>query len=93
MGNFVGKVMLSRFVIAFLPRSKCIVKFMGAVTIYSDFGAAKSKISHCFHCFPIYLSCSDGMILVFRMLSFKPAFPLFSFTLSRSSTVPLCFLP
>ena len=27
----------------------------GAVTICSDFGAPQSKISHCFHCFPIYL--------------------------------------
>ena len=40
--NFVGKVMslpfnmLSRFAIAFLPRSKCL-KFVAAVTIHSDF--------------------------------------------------------
>ena len=33
---------------------------MAAVTICSDFGALKNKISHCFHCFPIYLSWSDG---------------------------------
>ena len=42
--TFVGKVMsllynmLSRLVIAFLPRSKCL-NFMAAVTICSDFGA------------------------------------------------------
>ena len=36
--------MLSRFAIAFLPRSKCLIKFMAAVTIYSDFGAPQNKI-------------------------------------------------
>ena len=46
---------LSSFVIAFLPRSKCLLNFMAAVTIHSDFGAQESKICHCFHCFPIYL--------------------------------------
>ena len=29
--------------------------FMAAVTICSDFGVQKNKVSHCFHCFPIYL--------------------------------------
>ena len=28
--------------------------FMAAVTICSDFGAQKDKVSHCFHCFPVY---------------------------------------
>ena len=46
--------MLSRLVIAFLPRSKCF-NFMAAVTICSDFGEPKNKVSHHFHCFPIYL--------------------------------------
>ena len=56
---FVGKVMsllfnmLSRLVIAFLPRNKHL-NFMAAVTICSDFGAPKI-VFHCFHCFPIYL--------------------------------------
>ena len=60
--NFVDKVMsllfnmLSRLVIAFLPRSKPL-NFMAAITIYSDFGAQKNKVSHCF---PIYLPWSDG---------------------------------
>ena len=31
-----------------------IVNFMAAITILSDFGAQKNKVSHCFHCFPIY---------------------------------------
>ena len=29
-------------------------------TICSDCGAQKYKLSHCFHCFPIYLPWSDG---------------------------------
>ena len=33
---------------------------MAAVTICSDFGAPKNKVSHCFHCFPTYLLWSDG---------------------------------
>ena len=33
---------------------------MAAVTICSDFGAPKNKVSHCFHCFPIYFPWSDG---------------------------------
>ena len=51
--TFVGKVMsyfliLSRFVIAFLPN------FMATVTIHSGFGAQENKVCYCFH-FPIYL--------------------------------------
>ena len=59
--TFVGKVMpllfnmLSRLVIAVLPRSKRL-NFIAAVTISSDFGAQKNKVGHCFHCFPIYLN-------------------------------------
>ena len=47
--TFVVKVMsllfsmLSRLVIAFLPRSKCLLYFMAAITICSDFGAPKTK--------------------------------------------------
>ena len=56
---FVGKVifllfnMLTKLVIAFLPRSMCL-NFMASVTICSDFGAQENKICHCLHCFPIY---------------------------------------
>ena len=58
---------------------------MAAVTICSDFGAQKNKVSHCFHCFPIYLPWSDAMgpdaiILLYWMLSFKPTFSLSFFT-------------
>ena len=35
----------------------------------------------------------DAMIFVFWMLSFKPSFPLSSFTSSRGCLVPLHFLP
>ena len=34
---------------------------MAAVTICSDFGAQKKKVSHSFHCFPTYLPWSDGI--------------------------------
>ena len=33
---------------------------MAAVTICSDFGAPKNKVSHCLHCFPLYLPWNDG---------------------------------
>ena len=59
--TFVSKVvsllfhMLSCFVIAFLPRIKCLLNFMAAVTICSDLGAPQNKVCHCCHCLPIYL--------------------------------------
>ena len=37
--------MLSRLVITFLPRSKCLFNFTAAITICSDFGAQKNKVS------------------------------------------------
>jgi len=48
--TFAGKVMsllfnmLSRLVITFLPRSKCLL-IMATVTICSDFGAPKNNLS------------------------------------------------
>ena len=56
---------------------------MAAITIRSDFGAKKNKVSHCFQYFPIYLPWNDGSRchdLSFWMLSFKPTFSLSSFT-------------
>ena len=59
--TFVGKVMsllfnmLSRLLITFLPRSKRLLISWLQSPFASDFGAQKSKVSHCFHCFPIYL--------------------------------------
>ena len=55
---------------------------MAAVTI-CDFGALQNKVSHYFHCFPIYLPWHDGTgchDIVFWMLSFKPNFSLSFFT-------------
>ena len=49
--TFVGKVMsllfnmLSRLVIAFLPRSRRVLNFMALVTICSDFGAPKNSLT------------------------------------------------
>ena len=61
--TFVGKVMsllfnmMSRFVIALLPRSKHLLiswlQSPSAVIL-----EPKIKVCHCFHCFPIYLSWS-----------------------------------
>ena len=56
---------------------------MATVTVLSDFGAQESEIWHCFHVFPICFSWSDRTRchdLCFWMLSFKPAFLLFSFS-------------
>ena len=87
--TFVGKVMsllfnmVCRLVVAFLPRSKCLLISWLQSPSAVDFGAQRNKVSHCFCCFPIYLSWSmgwDAMILVFWMLSFKPTFSLSSFT-------------
>ena len=64
--TFVGKVMslpfnmLSRLVITFLPRSKRLfISWLQSLS-GSDLGAQKNKVSHWFHCFPIYLPWSDG---------------------------------
>ena len=62
--TFVNKVMsllfnmLSRLVIAFLPRSnRLLISWLqspSAVILEPH-----KVVCHCFHCFPIYLSCSD----------------------------------
>ena len=64
--KFVRKMMslllsiLSRFVIAFFPRSKCLLiswlQSPSAVILEPK----KIKICHCFHFFPFYLPWSDG---------------------------------
>ena len=84
--TFVSKVMpllfnmLSRLVIAFLPRSRCL-NFMAAVIVHSDFGAQENKICHCFRFSPS-ICCEvtgpDALILVFLMSVFKPAWIVFS---------------
>ena len=87
--TLVGKVMsllfnmLSRLVIAFLPRSKrLLISWLQALSAVI-FGGEENKVCHCFHCFPSIcqeVMVLDALILVFRMLSFKPAFSLPSFT-------------
>ena len=100
--TFVGKVisllfnMLSRFVIAFLPRSKHLLiswlqspsavilepKKIKSVTV----SAVSPSICH-------EVMGLDATILVFDLLSFKPAFSLYSFIFIRGFLVPLGFLP
>jgi len=87
--TIVGKVMsllfnmLSRLVLAFLPRSKCLLiswlqspsavtlesKKIKSVTVYT----VSPSICH-------EVMGPDAMICIFRMLSFKPAFSLSSFS-------------
>ena len=60
---FVGKVrsllfnVLSKFVIAFLPRSKCLlISWMQSSSAPSEPSSTQeNKICHCFHFFPVYL--------------------------------------
>ena len=59
---------------------------MAEITICSDFGTQKNKVSHGLHCFPIYIPWVMGleaMIFVFWMLSFKPTSSLSSFIFIR----------
>ena len=65
--TFVGKVLsllfntLSRFVIAFVPRSKYLLiswlQSPSTVTLEPK----KIKSCHCFHCYVLYLPWSDGV--------------------------------
>ena len=69
---------------------------MAAVIICSDFGASRNEVSHCFHCFPIYLPWSDGtnaMIFIFWMWSLSLMFHSPLSLSSSGSLVPLHFLP
>ena len=63
---FVGKVMslllnmLSRLVITFLPRSKCLlISWLQSPSVVI-LEPPKNKVWHCFHCFPIYFPWCDG---------------------------------
>ena len=91
--TFVGKVMsllfntLSRFVIALLPRSKCL-SFKAAVTIHSDFGAQENNVCHYFHFFPTYLPLSDGIEC--RDLSFVECWVLSQLFHSTLSYIYMC---
>ena len=52
--------MLSRLVITFLPRSKRLLISWLQSPSAVIFEPPQNKVSHCFHCFPIYLLLSDG---------------------------------
>ena len=60
--TFVGKVMsllfnmLSSLVIAFLPRSKCLLISWLQSQSSVILEPPKNEVSFCFHCFPIYLT-------------------------------------
>ena len=59
--TFVDKVMsLSRLILAFLPKSKCLLISWLQSSSAVILEPKKKKIWHCFHCFPIYLPWSDG---------------------------------
>ena len=101
--TFVGKVMslcfnmLSRLVIAFLPRSRCLLiswlQSPSAVILESKKIKSVVTVSLVSPSICHEVMGPDAMILVFWMLSFKPAFPLSSFQpSSRGSLVPLRFL-
>ena len=86
--NFVGKVMsllfnmLSRLVIAFLPRSKCLLIswLQSPSTVILEPQKLKSlTVSIVSPSICHEVMGPDAMILVFWMLSFKPTFSLFSF--------------
>ena len=101
--TFVSKEMsllfnrLSRFLIAFLPRSNhlLISRLQSLSTVILE--PKKRKICHCFHLFPFYLPWNDGArcndLSFLWILSFKLAFSLFSFTLIKrffSSSFSFC---
>ena len=65
--TFVVKVMsllfnmLSRLVITFLPRSKCLlISWLQSPYAVILEPPLPNKVWHCFHCSPIYLPWSDG---------------------------------
>ena len=99
--TFVGKVMslllnmLSRFVIAFLARSKhLIISWLQSpsAVIFEP----KKRKCHCFYFFPSIcheVMGPDAIILVFWTLSLSQLFHSPFSLSSRGSLVPLCFLP
>ena len=100
--TFVGKVMcflfntLSRFVIAFPPRSNhlLISWLQSPSTMILEPKKRKSVTASTFSpstCHEVL--GPNAMILVFLIFNFKPAFPLYSFILIKKFLVPLYFLP
>ena len=90
--TFVSKVMsllfnmLSRFVIAFLPRSNCLwiswLQSPSAVILEPQkIKSVTVSIASPYICHAVM--GPDAMMLVFWLLSFKPTFSLFSFTIKK----------
>ena len=99
---FVSKVMslpfntLSKFVIALHPKSKhlLILWLQPLHAVILEPNKIKSAtISRFYPSICHEVMRPEGMILIFWMLSFKPAFHSPLLPLSRGSSVPLCFLP
>ena len=100
--TFVAKVtsllfnMLSRFALAFLPGSKCLLisgrQSPSAVILeprkIKSYTVSVVSSSVCLEAMGL-----DAMIFVFLVLSFKPAFSLSFSPSSRGSLFPLLFLP
>ena len=100
--TFVGKVislffnMLSRLVIAFPTRSKCLlISWLQSPSAVILEPPKIKSVTVSIVSPTVYHEGMgpDTMIFVFWMLSFKPTFSLFSFTFIRDCLVPLCFLP
>ena len=100
--TFVSKVisllfnMLSRLVIAFLPRSKrLLISWLKSPSVVILESKKRKSVSVSVVSPSIYheIMGLDAVIFVFWMLNFKPTFSLCSFTLIRGSLVPLHFLP
>ena len=74
--------MLSRFVVPFLPRSKCllILWLQSPSAVILEPKKRKSVTVSFSHSICHEVIGLDAMILVFSMLSFKPTFSLSSFT-------------
>ena len=88
--------MLPRFVISFLSRKKrlLISKLQSLSTVI----LVPKKIKYVIASIVSLSIClemigTDAMILVFLVLSFKPAFSLSLFTLNKKSLITLPFLP
>ena len=87
---------LSRFVIAFLPKSKCLLtsRLQSLSTVILEPKKIKSETTFTFSSSICHeMLGPDVMVLVLWMLSFKPAFSLSFFTLIRKLFNPLHFLP
>ena len=100
--TFVSKIMsllfniLSRFVIAFLPRNKhllisCLQSPSAVILEPQKIKSVTVSIVSPSICHEVM--GLDATILVFLILSFKPAFYSLLSASSGGSLVPLCFLP